>query len=244
MAKIKRQVKTVDKWKKKKWFTLLAPKMFQERPLGQTCCSDPDLLQKRTITVNLMSLTGNIKRQNTNIQFEAHSTQGEKILTHVKKIDLVPSFIKRKVRRHRDRIDESFICETKDKKHLRIKPMVVTASRTSRSVQTVLKEKLLETMVKTINNTTYEDLMQDIINFKLQRNIRSALSQTHPIYDVEIRSTVLLEEGSRNIKNVKTLDALKPKYKKKEAEEPIEEEAEETPKEPEAPAAEAPAEAA
>ena len=42
MAKVKKQVKTVDKWKKKRWFTLVAPEIFAEKVLGETPSNDPD----------------------------------------------------------------------------------------------------------------------------------------------------------------------------------------------------------
>lgn len=224
MAKIRKQVKTVDKWKKKKWFTLIAPKTFQERPLGQTCSSDPDLLKGRTISVNLMSLTGNMKKQNMNVKFEVFESQGEKALTHVKKIDLVPAFLKRKVRRRRDRIDASFICKTKDEKHIRIKPMLITLSKSSRSVQTELKKRLLAYMIKTINETNYDDLMNDIVNYKFQRNIKQNLRKTFPVLDAEIRSTSLIDADDRKLKRAKLIVA--PEIVEEEADEELPEEEE------------------
>lgn len=226
MAKIKKQLKTVDKWKKKKWFTILAPKVFQERPLGQTCASNPAQLKGRTTSVNLMTLTGNIKKQTTDVLFEIVDSQGEKALTQIKKIELMPAYIKRKVRRNKDRIDASFVCVTKDNKYLRLKPIIITVSKSSRAIQSKLKQKMMEYTIKTVKNQTYDDLINDLINYKFQRTARNLLSPIFPIIDADLRSIVLLKEDTRKLfipKVEEKTHEAKPAEAVEEAEKPAEE---------------------
>jgi small subunit ribosomal protein S3Ae len=194
MAKVKKQVKTVDKWKKKKWFTLIAPKFFQERSLGETCTSSADLLLGRTVSVNLMTLTGNIKKQNTKVQFEISEVQGDKALTQVKKIELLPAFIKRRVRRSKDRIDASFVVATKDNKAIRVKPMLITTSKSSRATQTEIRKMLIDSTLKYAKSKNYEDFVSDAVNYRFQIETKKALSKLFPIASTEIRSFNLLEK--------------------------------------------------
>ncbi|MFQ5474365.1 MAG: hypothetical protein ACE5DM_00880 [Candidatus Nanoarchaeia archaeon] len=192
MAKIRKQVKTVDKWKKKKWFTLIAPKLFQERPLGGTPSSSNDILIGRTVKVNLMTLMNNIKRQNMAVEFEIVEVKGEQAHTQVKAIALVPSFIKRRVRRNRDRIDASFICVTKDNKHIRIKPLLITLSRTSRLIQGHLRQALIDYTVQTVAKMNYDEFVNEIVNYRFQKDVRNMLNKTYPVTASEIRSMELL----------------------------------------------------
>ena len=63
MVKAKKTTATIVKWKKKKWYNLVAPKMFNSQQLGQTLASDDSQLKDRTTTLNLMTLTRDIKKQ-------------------------------------------------------------------------------------------------------------------------------------------------------------------------------------
>jgi len=208
MAKIKRQVKTVDKWKKKKWFKVNAPKLFQEKDLGLTPTVDPELLLGRTVTTNLMTLTGNIKKQNTDITFVIDKIQGEVASTSIKKIILNPAYIKRRVRRNRDRIDDTLIFKTKDSVALKIKTMIITRTRSSKAIQTAIRSLFIDEAKKIIPETNYEEFMNNIIMGKFQREMKKTLSKIFPILDVELRYVESLKEGTYKLRekkfNVKT----------------------------------------
>ena len=49
--------KTVDKWKKKKWYTITASKIFNKKPLGETPVEKPVNLASRTIKITKPLLT-------------------------------------------------------------------------------------------------------------------------------------------------------------------------------------------
>ena len=156
MAAKTKKGKGVDKWRKKKYFPILAPKVFQERELGQTMAYEPGALHGRCVTANLMMLLGNIKKQHINITFMVNKVQGDTGLTIVQKYEIIPAAIKRKVRRQRDRIDESFRCVTKDGKVVQMKPLVITAVTTSNSVKSDLRKKLLGFITNTAKKLDYE----------------------------------------------------------------------------------------
>ncbi|HII71504.1 TPA: hypothetical protein HA265_01990, partial [Candidatus Woesearchaeota archaeon] len=114
MAKAAKKVKTVDKWRRKRFYSVFAPKIFQQRELGQSMAYEPNSLMDRSMTLNLMILSGNVKKQHINITFKVVKVQGDSAFTEVVKYDVVPAAIKRKVRRMKDRIDDSFKAVTKD----------------------------------------------------------------------------------------------------------------------------------
>jgi len=187
MAVKPKKGKTIDKWRKKKYFTVLAPKVFNERELGQSIAYDAAALEGRPVRTNLMMLTGNIKKQNIAITFRINKVQGDTAYTRVHQYHVMPSAIKRKVRRDRDRVDDSFQCVTRDNKVIRIKPLVVTRVKTSRSVKAAVRSAMLQYMIDYIRKMDYDTLIGELIIDKFQKNISRALVKIIPIKIVDIR---------------------------------------------------------
>lgn len=197
MAKLKKKVvKTADKWKKKKWFTIVAPKTFQERVIGETPSNNPELLIGRRIKANLMSLTGDIKRQNINIVFEINAVKGDRAETHVQSFELVNAAIKRKVRRGKDRLDHSFTCETKDNKRIRIKPLLITLNKTSNSVQTAINKSAVFNIKKLVKTLDYETVVADLVSYRFQKALKNVLHKIYPVQLADIKIMSLLGQAN------------------------------------------------
>jgi len=89
------------KGKKKKWFSILAPKMFGGAIIGETIVYDVGLMKGKTITQNpsmLMNLPSDAARVNANVKFEVTGVQDDKATTSVIAYNMMPSTIKRLVR--------------------------------------------------------------------------------------------------------------------------------------------------
>jgi small subunit ribosomal protein S3Ae len=194
MAVKPKKGKAVDKWRKKRYFSVLAPKIFQEREIGQTIAYDASSLNGRPINTNLMVITGNIKKQQINITFKINKVQGDTAYTMVEQYAVSPSAIKRKIRRQRERVDESLQCVTKDNKIVRIKPLLITRVKASRSVLSVLRNALLRFVLDSVRKTDYDSLVMDIINEKFQKNVANTLSKIAPVRFVDIRMMKYLGE--------------------------------------------------
>ncbi|MFC1722822.1 hypothetical protein ACFL0V_01655 [Nanoarchaeota archaeon] len=194
MAKPAKKVKTVDKWRKKKFFSVFAPKVFQERELGQSIAYESNSLLNRFLTLNLMVLTGNVKKQHINITFQVNSVKGDSAYTRVVGYEVSAAAIKRMVRRMKDRIDHSFKAVTKDKQVVRVKPMAITVNRTSRAVRSEVRKALHRHMYQAIAKTDYDSLINGIINEGFQKETRSNLTKIAPLKAVAVRSIKFLEE--------------------------------------------------
>jgi len=187
MAVKAKKTKIVDKWRKKKYFSIMAPKMFQERELGQTLAYESNTLQGRCIKTNLMMITGNIKRQDINVTFRVNKVLGDTAYTFLESYEIMPAAVKRKVRRQKDKIDESFNCVTKDNKLIRMKPLIMTAGKTSRSVTASLRDKIKQFTVLAARKLDYDSFTMDIINEKFQKDLGNMLNKVTPIRVVAIR---------------------------------------------------------
>jgi len=194
MAAKPKKGKTVDKWRKKKFYSILAPKIFQERELCQAIAYDPTSLDGRTLKVNLMPLTGNIRKQDINMTFRVNKVQGDTASTYVYKYEISPAAIKRRVRRMRDRLDESFTVVTKDNKVARIKPLTITGIKTSKSVKTALRKEMIRFIISTARKIDFDTLVMDVVNDKFQKDIARHCNHIVPIRFVNIRMLQYVKE--------------------------------------------------
>ena len=60
---------TVDRKKRKKWYTVLATKDLQELYLGETLAEEPQELLGRHLHLNLMTLLNDPKKQSITVHF-------------------------------------------------------------------------------------------------------------------------------------------------------------------------------
>ena len=227
MVQAKKKATQAGKKRKKIWYHIVATKMFNEAQLGETTVAEAANIMNKPLKMNLMNLTNDIKKQNTNFRFRVTEIKGDKAIAEPVGYEIMPTAIKRFIRRQRDRIDDSLVCITSDKKKVRLKPLVVTRGNTTKSVRTVLRKRIHSILLNNISRQKYEHLFSGVISYKLQANLRDGLKKTHPIRSAEIRVMKLLGEATPE--EIKALNI--PKQEEREAEpkkdKPKKEEAEE-----------------
>ena len=177
----------VSKIKKKLWYPIVAPKMFENAVLGETIVYDPNAMIGKTLTASLMNLIHDVKRQNVNIHFKVVGVEDGKATTSIVGYQIVSSSVKRLVRRNSEKINLSFACDTSDNVMMRVKPIVITRSAVKGSVQAKLRHNIVNFLVKSIKKLTYEEFMQSIISHKLQESMREILNKIYPVKTCEIR---------------------------------------------------------
>ena len=189
------QVKTIaTKLRKKKWYPLIAPSIFRNAVLGETSVYDEAAIMGKTVTQNLMSLTGDVKKQNININFIVTKVENGKAFTDIIGYCMVPSTIRRLTRRKSRKIELSFAVDTADGKHIRIKPLIFPISSTKSSVSGHLLKTTLDFLTKTIKKLSYDDLVRDLINHTIQGSLRDAIKKIYPVRVAEIRMMYLEKE--------------------------------------------------
>lgn len=196
----KKQKKIETKLKKKRWFPILAPRLFAEQLIGETFLENPKDLLNRYVTVNLMSLTGDPKKQSINITFRISDVRDNRGFTECIGYEMSGSSIKRVVRRNRDRIDDSFVATTADGKVIRIKPLLLTKFNTSRSVTSTIRKVVRQQTLKVIRETTFEMLVKDIVSNRFQSKLKDNIRKIYPITSCEVRLLkVISEAGTKPI---------------------------------------------
>ena len=177
----------IAKLKKKQWYSIIAPKQFDNVVIGETPVYEPGAMLGKTLSHSLMNLTNDTKRQNINIHFKVVEVDGDKAKTSIVGYQIIPSTVKRFVRRNSEKMDLSFTCETADNVFLRVKPLVITKADVKGSTAAKLRNNIISFLAKTIKKMTYDELISDLIARKLQDTMRQNFTKMYPLKVCEIR---------------------------------------------------------
>jgi len=112
--------------------------------------------------------------------------EGEKATSIPKSIKLLPYFLRRKVRKGTNYIEDSFSTKCKNAQ-IRIKPFLISRRKISRAVRKALREKAREELINYVKNKTTEILFEDILRNQLQKSLSLKLKKIYPLSLCEIR---------------------------------------------------------
>jgi len=176
------------KVKKKKWITVKAPKMLNEAVIGDVPVYDDAFLIGKTMPANMMTLTGDVKKQSITMKFLITDIKEGVANTLPVSLEVSQSVIKRHVRRGKDRIDESLVLKTKDDVKVRIKVMAVTNTKTKSSVLKALRHKMVKETHAYLLTKNFEEMFSEILGVRIQKAIKEKLGKIYPTRIVEVRS--------------------------------------------------------
>ena len=175
------------KLKKKQWYQIVAPQQFENQVIGDTLVADPQAMMGKTLSHNLMNLSGDPKRQNINIHFKIVEVENNQGKTKIIGYEIIPSSVKRFVRRNSEKMDLSFSCDTADNVPLRIKPLVITKADVKGSIAAKMRNSIVQHLIKAIKKMNYNDVINEVITHKLQSSMKETFNKMYPLKVCEIR---------------------------------------------------------
>ncbi len=199
--------KTVSKTgKKKNWYSIIAPKVFNEMEVGQTLVVDPQSMVGKTISSSLMTFTKSMRKQNITVKLKVKEVRDNKAYSDIVSYSMNPSAIKRLVRRRRDKVDDSFVCKTKDGKMVRVKPMVLTRSNASNPKLASIRHAIRYMFATRVMNMTYGQFVEQVLNDRLVKEVKKTVSYIYPARMISIRSFKLEENPKTKPTPITVLD--------------------------------------
>lgn len=178
--------------KRKIWFNIISPKELGNYTIGETMAVEPQQLVGRNVRVNLMSILNDPKKQNVQITFNIKSVRDKNAITEIVRYELQPSYLKRMVRAGRNKVEDSFIAETKDKIKIRIKPVMITRSKTQRSKLALVRTTAKQHIIEKIETQNFTDLITDAVSTKMQRELRDKIKKIYPLALCEFKAITRL----------------------------------------------------
>jgi len=97
------------------------------------------------------------------------------------------NFARRLVRVGTSGIEDSFVAVSKDNVKLRIKPLLVTRKKVSRSIRKKIRENARKILEDYVKKNERKEIFNSIINYKIQKDMVKQLKKIYPLSVCEIR---------------------------------------------------------
>ncbi|MFH1182594.1 MAG: hypothetical protein V1702_06565 [Candidatus Woesearchaeota archaeon] len=188
--------KTLQKIKKKKWYGLYS-KLFNNAFLGETMATEDKELVGRAVTVNLATLSGDIKRQAVSVGLVVSSVQDGKAYADVVKYLTSPASIRRLVRRNVERVDTIVTCPTKEGVMVNIKIFILAKSKTTGSVSKALQNECRSLMVNEVAKLDYPEFVWSLIEHRIQSDLKKALGKIYPLKALEVKMFEVVHDAGK-----------------------------------------------
>jgi len=177
---------------KKRWYSLQAPKVFNDFIFGETVAQEPESLVGRSVRTNLSTVLKGGKRQSMEARFRVVEVKGNICITELVSLEILPPNVKRIVKRAKKRVDDSFIVETKDNVKVRLKPMLLVKDNVQHGILTALRAKCHVYFENVAKDLTFNELTNKIVLGELYRDLKMDLKKIYPVSLVEMRAFVRL----------------------------------------------------
>lgn len=191
-AAAKAKKKGVDKWKKKVWYTLLAPEEFERRPLGDTVAEKPEALIGRVVTITGRELANQPKKSHIHLKFRVKDVSGNKANTEAVGHEIKDGYMRRVVRRRASKIMSVKNYATKDAKSFKVKTVIVTERQASRVQCADIRRKAEEITAKIIADLDSKKVIDELVFGTITNKIYPDIKKVVPIKRIEITSSELL----------------------------------------------------
>ena len=167
---------------KKHWIPVLATNEFNNMELGEIPYTDPKTLNGRIMKVNLSLVTSDSRKQNAELSFKIVNSDGKTANTELIGYKILTAYIKRVIRKGKEKVDDSFECQSKDKIKIQVKPFFITKNKTNNSIVTKVR--------MSIRTIEFEKLIREATTNNLQRNLKQELKKIYPLNLLELREIV------------------------------------------------------
>jgi len=182
------------KLKGKEWYTLVAPKMFKEKVIGETPVGDPKMLIGRKIDVYLINLIDDLSKYYLKFYFKVNNIKENKAYTEFAGLECLRDYISRTIRYGIKIIDTIQDLTTKDEKKIRVKTITITNKKIRKIVEISLKKFVEENFKKAVEANKLDEFIEKIINDTIKNSIINEGSRIYPIRTFEIRKVEMLSK--------------------------------------------------
>jgi len=174
----------------KEWYSLIAPKMFGEKTIGETPAGDPQTLKNRKIETSAANVINDMSKYYMKFEFRIVDVKGNKAFTEFAGMNVMRDYISRMIRHYVSRIDTIQKLKTKDEKDIIIKTITITNKRIKRSVDESLRKFIEAEMKKHVESNKLDDLIKMFIDDTIKNSILNEGTKIYPLRFFEVRKVV------------------------------------------------------
>jgi small subunit ribosomal protein S3Ae len=189
-----------DKWREKKWVTVLAPSAFNNIPIAYIPITDDTSAIGRVVEVTLFDIIkGDPSQHQFKLYFQINKVEGETATTIFKRFEYAKEFLRSLVRRGSSLINFIGDYKTKDGNIFRIKIIALTQKKLNTSRKHALRLIAKDVMAKTIPEMTIEQFIQATAFGKINSDIMAAVKKIIHVRHVGIEKAKIIRTAEAEI---------------------------------------------
>ncbi|BAB60412.1 ribosomal protein small subunit S1 [Thermoplasma volcanium GSS1] len=192
MAGEKFQKKGKEKWKEKVWYTVEAPPYLGSKEVSVALGEDSNSMVNRVVEVPISELTGNFKKSNEKALFRITNCEGTKCKTIFIGHYIGDDYIRRLVRRRKERIDIIEDVKTSDNSIITVKIVVVTDGKVTNTKKFQIRKVLTDFILNKGLSLPYSEFVRYLIGDDIYNDMISATKDIYPLKKIEVRKSELV----------------------------------------------------
>lgn len=187
--------KTIDAWKTKQWYTIVAPKFLGEVHTTLTIpATEEGSLLNRVISIPLKEVTRDISHLYVSVRLRVSEIKGKSAFTKFIGHSLAREYITTLVRRRRDALELHIPLVSKDGVEFQLSSLIVTNGTCSERQKKLLRNTLAEELKQKSSTNDFGDFIRLILFQHLGQELQAKLSKVYPLKRIELIKTELFEE--------------------------------------------------
>jgi len=196
----RRKTRVKDKWREKRWITILAPDSFNNVPVAYVPITDDESAVGRVIDVTLFDiLKGDQSQHQYKIFFQIDKVQGDRATTIFKKYEYAKEFLRSMIRRGSSKINLVIDAKTKDGYIFRLKVLILTHRQLNTSRQNALRLIAQDVIQKTVPQMTIDQFVQATCYGKINSDIMAAAKKLIRVRHVGFEKVKLVRTAEKEI---------------------------------------------
>jgi len=197
---VRKSRKIKDKWKEKKWVSVLAPDSFNNVHIADIPITDEEKAKGRVIEVTLFDiLKGDPSQYQYKLYFQIDKVVGEKATTIFKRYEYAKEFLRSLVRRGSSKINFIIDAKTKDGYVFRIKVIALSHRELNSSRKHALRLIAREIIEKSVPNMTIDEFVQASCYNKINSDIMAATKKIIHLRHVGLEKVKLVRSADAEI---------------------------------------------
>ncbi len=198
MARRKTRVK--DKWREKKWVTVLAPDSFNNVPIAYIPITDEENSRGRVLEVTLFDiLKGDPSQHQYKMYFQIDKVKDGKATTIFKRYEYAKEFLRSLIRRGSSKISFIMDAKTKDGYVFRLKVIALTHRQLNTSRKHALRLIARDIIESSVPNMTIDEFVQATCYGKINSDIMAATKKLIRMRHVGLEKVKLIKTAEEQI---------------------------------------------
>jgi len=196
----RRKTRVKDKWREKKWVTVLAPDSFNNVPIAYIPITNEENALGRVIEVTLFDiLKGDPSQHQYKMYFQIDKVQDDKATTIFKRYEYAKEFLRSLVRRGSSKINFIVDVKTKDGYVFRLKVVALTHRQLNTSRQHALRLIARDIIESSVPKMTIDEFVQATCYGKINSDIMAATKKLIRMRHVGLEKVKLIKTAEEQI---------------------------------------------